>query len=86
MLVWALGRLMAMAQELEYSRLVPRRSQGIESITGGGRKQRGKKGNIREHLLEGQRKSDNNNNCVEQLDVYKAKEVERLTLKGTGMK
>lgn len=32
-------------------------------------------------MLEGQRKSHNNNNYVELLDVYKAKEeVERLTL------
>lgn len=37
-------------------------------------------------LVRKTKKSDNNNNCVEQLDGYKAKEVERLTLKRTGMK
>lgn len=73
-----------MAQESECSRLVLRSNQSIEAMTEGGGKQRGKK---QEHLSEGQRKTDNNNNCVEQLDLYKAKEqVERLTLKREVMK
>lgn len=38
MLAWALGRLMAMAQESEWSRQVPRSNQSIEVMTGEGRK------------------------------------------------